>query len=190
VALLCVATLTPRKGHDLLVGALAALPHRNWRLTCAGGFDRDPATAARVRAMLSAAGLEGQVSFAGDLDAAALGVLYDRSDLFVLPTYYEGYGMAVAEALARGLPVISTATGAIEDLVKGAGTAEAGEGPAGIIVAPGDRVAFTDALSRVIGDPDLLAQLAGGARRRRDRLPTWEAAAGAMAQALEHAGNR
>ena len=60
-------------------------------------------------------GLEDRVSLAGDLDAAALAALYDRADLFVLPTLYEGYGMAVAEALARGLPVVSTATGAIPE---------------------------------------------------------------------------
>jgi len=64
------------------------------------------------------------VSLAGDMDATALGAQYDRADVFVLPTRYEGYGMAVAEALARGLPVISTATGAIEDLVLGSGSVQ------------------------------------------------------------------
>jgi glycosyltransferase involved in cell wall biosynthesis len=189
VALLCVATLTPRKGHELLVSALAAQPNQNWRLTCAGSLDRDPATVARMQALVSAAGLADRVSFAGDLDAEALDVLYDRADLFVLPTLYEGYGMAVAEALARGLPVISTATGAIADLVVGAASAGTEE-PAGIIVPPGDSRAFADALSRAIGDADLLARLSAGARRVRDRLPTWEAAVAAMAQALQQAGNR
>ena len=175
VALLCVATLTPRKGYELLVRALAAIPQRNWRLTCAGSLDRDAPTVARVRELIRDSGLEDRVSLAGDLDAAALAVEYDRADLFVLPTLYEGYGMAVAEALARGLPVVSTATGAIEDLVR----------DGGIVVPPGDLAAFTAALSGVMADARLRARLAEGARRVRDRLPTWDTAAASMAQALE-----
>ena len=184
VALLCVATVSPRKGHALLLSALAAVAQRNWRLTCAGSLDRDGATVTRVRTQLRAYRLEDRVSLAGDMDAAALADLYDRADLFVLPTLYEGYGMAVAEALARGLPVISTATGAIEDLVLGRVRLHPGQ-PAGIVVPPGDLAAFTDALSRVLGDAQLRAQFAAGARRVRDRLPTWDAAAAAMAGALE-----
>ncbi len=76
-------------------------------------------TVARVRAQVGEAGLEDRVSLVGDLGEAALAEQYDRADLFVLATLYEGYGMAVAEALARGLPVVSTATGAIADLVLG-----------------------------------------------------------------------
>lgn len=187
VALLCVATITLRKGHELLIRALAAIPHRNWRLRCAGGLDRDAATVERVRAQLRASGLEDRVSLVGDMDAAALASEYDRADLFVLSTLHEGYGMAVAEALARGLPVISTATGAIGDLVTGRVRLEP-DLPAGIVVPPGDLAAFTDALSRVIGDPRLRAGLAAGARAARYRLTTWEAAAAAMAGALTRAG--
>jgi glycosyltransferase involved in cell wall biosynthesis len=184
-----VATLTPRKGHELLISALASIPPRNWRLTCAGGLDRDPPTVARVRVQLREASLEDRVSLVGDLGQAALAEQYDRADLFVLATLYEGYGMAVAEALARGLPVVSTATGAIADLVLG--TSGAGLQPdhaAGVIVPPGDAPAFTDALARVIGDAGLRATLTANARGRRACLPTWDAAAGAMAKALEHAG--
>jgi glycosyltransferase involved in cell wall biosynthesis len=175
VALLCVATLTPRKGHALLLSALASIPQRNWRLTCAGSLDRDPATAAQVREQIRAAGLDERISLVGDLDQLALAIQYDRADVFVLATLYEGYGMAVAEALARGVPVISTATGAIHDLV----------GDAGVVVSPGDLRAFTAALSGLIGDPMRRATLKANACRRRDRLPTWDAAAAAMARTLE-----
>ena len=178
VALLCVATLTPRKGYELLMSALAAIPAEDWRLTCAGSLDRDAPTVARVVEQVRDNGFENRISFVGDLDAPAVAVQYDRADVFVLPTLYEGYGMVVAEALARGLPVVSTATGAILDLVGS---------DAGIVVPPGDLPAFTDALSRVIADPGLRARLADGARRVRQRLPTWDASAGAMAQALQSA---
>jgi glycosyltransferase involved in cell wall biosynthesis len=178
VALLCVATLTPRKGYEVLMSALAATGARNWHLTCAGSLDRDAGTVSRVRALVRENGFENRVSFVGDLDAAAVAVQYDRADVFVLPTLYEGYGMVVAEALARGLPIVSTSTGAIRDLV---GT------DAGVVVPPGDLPAFTDALSRVLGDADLRARLAAGARAARQRLPTWEQSAASMAQVLEDA---
>lgn len=186
VALLCVATLTPRKGYEILLDALAAIPYRDWRLTCAGSLDRDAPTVARVRARLRDSGLEDRVRLAGDLDAVALATEYDRADLFVLPTLYEGYGMAVAEALARGLPVVSTATGSIENLVMGTGGGR-GTTPAGIVVPPGDLPAFTAALSRAIGDPVLRASLTANARAVRDRLTTWDVAAAEMERALERA---
>src|SRR5262249_1508790 len=141
VELLCVATLTPRKGYERLLDALAAIPCDNWRLRCAGSVDRDPDTTARVHARLTNPRLASRVTLVGDMNPAQLAVEYDRADVFVLATLYEGYGMVVAEALARGLPVVSTATGAIADLV-GA--------DAGIVVTPGDVTAFSDALARVI----------------------------------------
>ena len=104
VMLLCVATLTPRERHAVLFRALASIRARNWRLICAGSLDRDPATVSSLRAQLRAGGLESRVELVGDRDAKALAADYDAADLFVLPTFYEGYGMAVAEALERGLP--------------------------------------------------------------------------------------
>jgi hypothetical protein len=174
-SLLCVATLTPRKGHELLFRALALLRDRSWRLICAGSLDRDRGLVQRLQAQLAADGIADRVELAGDLDAAALAVEYDRADIFVLPTLYEGYGMAVAEALARGLPIVSTATGGICEMVADA---------AGIIVAPGDLEAFTAALARVLDDDDLRARLAEGARRERDRLPTWADAVRSMVGVL------
>jgi len=177
LTLLCVATLTPRKGHELLLDALASAPRR-WRLRCAGSTDRDEETAARVADRVRAHGVGDRVELLGDLDAAQLAVEYDRADLFVLATFHEGYGMAVAEALARGLPVIATATGAIADLVGR---------DAGIVVPPGDAAALASALDAALGDPSLRARFAAGARRVRARLPTWEDAALGMAGALERA---
>ena len=165
VALLCVATLTARKGHELLFQALASLHDRSWRLVCAGSLDRDRPLVERLRAQLHAGGIADRVELRGELDAEALAAEYDRADVFVLPTLYEGYGMAVAEALARGVPVVSTATGGIHEMV-------ANEG--GIVVAPGDAGAFSAALARLLDDGVLRGQLADGARRVRDRLPTWD----------------
>jgi glycosyltransferase involved in cell wall biosynthesis len=173
--LVCVATLIPRKGHELLLRALAKIPHRDWRLTCAGSLALDPATAGRLVALTRELRLDDRVSLVGELDATGVADCYDSADLFVLATLQETYGMSVAEALARGLPVVSTATGAIPWLV---GT------EAGVLVPPGNLEAFEVALTRVLGDAGLRARLAEGARRVRERLPTWDAAAARMSAAL------
>lgn len=174
--LLSVAALTPGKGHEILLRALAGLRHRPWHLTCAGSLDRHPPTVRRLRARLREDGLDDRVSLAGEQDAAALNAFYDRADLFVLATLHETYGMAVADALARGLAVISTTTGAIPALV--------GD-DAGVLVPPGDVDALAHALSRVLDDARVRQRLAEGAIRARDRLPTWETAIDKMIAALE-----
>ena len=176
VHLVCAATVSPGKGHDILIEALADIPSAGWRLTCAGSVERYPATADALRDAIRRRGLADRVSLAGDLDREALARVYDDcADVFVLATRHESYGMAVAEALSRGLPVVSTTTGAIPALV--------GD-DAGLLVAPGDRSAFARALAVVVTDAALRARLAAGARRARTRLPTWEAAAATLASAL------
>jgi glycosyltransferase involved in cell wall biosynthesis len=174
--LLCVATLNPGKGHEDLIAALAALTSRAWQLTCAGSLTRHPPTVARVRAIIRECRLDDHVVLAGELDADALETCYDRSDLFVLATLRETYGMAVAEALAHGLPVVSTMTGAIPDLVGS---------DAGLLVPPGSVPALTDALARFMSDSDVRERLAAGARRVRPSLPGWETTVQKMAAALE-----
>jgi glycosyltransferase involved in cell wall biosynthesis len=175
VQLLCVASLTPRKGHDTLIAALATIADLSWHLTCVGSLERDSAMVARLRAQLRAHGLEGRVSLMGEADEAGVAEHYDRADVFVLPTEYEGYGMVVAEALARGLPVISTTTGAIPDLVKH---------DSGILVPPGDVAALAAALSSIVREASLRRRLAQGAILTRDRLPSWKVAALHMDDAL------
>src|SRR5262249_49761556 len=110
------------------------------------------------------------------VDDVGLEVCYERTDVFVLATRHETYGMAVAEALAHGVPVVSTATGAIPDLVGR---------DAGIVVPVGDVKALTEALSNVRLDRWRRAQLAVGARKVRDRLRSWDDASATMAAALE-----
>ncbi len=166
--LLCVATLTPRKGHVTLVRALAKVRDLDWHLTCVGASNRDRATAMRVRAEIRKAGLERRISLVGETSSrAALKRHYQHADVFVLPTEYEGYGMAVAEAIASGLPVVSTPTGAIAELVGEKG---------GILVPPGNVSALASALGRMLGDADARRAFTQGARRRRMQLPSWAGA--------------
>jgi glycosyltransferase involved in cell wall biosynthesis len=176
VHLLSVATLNPGKGHDVLLQALARVPASGWQLTCAGSTTRDPVTTARVQAVTESLALQDRVRFTGELDGEALDRAYDAADVFVLATRQETYGMAVAEALARSLPIVSTTTGAIPVLV--------GD-EAGLLVAPGDVEALAVALTRVIGDRELRQRLQAGASRRRSRLPSWDDAGRRFGSALE-----
>lgn len=175
-ALLCVASLTPRKGHAVLFRALARLASLPWRLRCAGGAHLDPATAAGLRILAAELGLAGRIEFLGQLEEAALAVEYRRADLFALPSYHEGYGMALAEALARGLPIISTTAGAIPDTVPA---------DAGLLVPPGDEAALAGALRRVMTEPDLRERLMTGARAARQTLPDWPTTCARFAAALD-----
>jgi glycosyltransferase involved in cell wall biosynthesis len=189
VRMLCVASLTPRKGHEVLFRALARLKDDGWRLTCVGSASRDPTTAARLRELARRECIENRVRFVGELDADALAVQYDAADVFVLPTFYEGYGMAVAEALARGLPVVSTPTGGIRDLLSGSRPGDPAGSDAGILVPPGDVDALAAALARVVRDASCRERLAAGARNMRTRLPTWLDAAHAMARVASKVGS-
>ena len=176
VALLSVGSVTPGKGHDVLIRALATLRDARWTLTCAGSLARSPSFVDRVRGLVRDLDFADRVELAGELTGSALDECYDRADVFVLATQLETYGMAVAEALARGLPVVSTRTGAIPRLVGS---------DAGLLVAPGDTSALADAMRRVIGDADLRQRLAAGARRARDRFEGWDVAIRKMEAVLE-----
>lgn len=173
--LLCAASLTPRKGHAVLLRALAPLKDRPWRLRCAGGA-HDPATAAELRTLTATLGLTERVEWLGELESADLDAAYQQTDVFVLPSFHEGYGMALAEALARGLPIVSTTAGAIPDTVPAA---------AGLLVPPGDAAALNQALARVIDEPALRTQLAAGALAARQTLPDWPTVSAQFAEVLD-----
>ena len=175
--LLCVASLTPRKGHDVLVSALEKVRDLEWVCVCVGDPDRDPAHADAVKRAAARAGLEDRIRFVGERRGGELQALYRGASAFVLASHYEGYGMALAEALAHGLPVVSTEGGAIPFTVPST---------AGILVAPGDVEAFAEALRSLLGpDASGLGGLAAAARRHAASLPTWESAAEAFAEAVE-----
>jgi glycosyltransferase involved in cell wall biosynthesis len=170
--LLCVASLIPRKGHAVLLPALALQQHP-WRLTCVGA-ERHPGTANELARLAGDLRIADRVTLAGEMEGDALQAQYDGADAFALPTLYEGYGMVVADALARGLPVVASSTGAIPDLV----TSECG-----IVVPPGDVDALRAALE-VMLDARARERFAHGARARRADLPTWDDAVGRMEAVL------
>ncbi len=179
--LLCVATIQPGKGHELLVEALAPLASLPWQLTCIGSLARSPDAVARLRTRVRELGLTERVVLLGEMPRAALERHYEGSDLFVLATRFESYCMAVAEALAHGLPVIATRTGAIPDLV-GA--------QAGRLVPAGDVEALRTALALALNDAALLDTWAKGAAEARGRLPRWSETAARFAALLREVDAR
>ena len=175
IRLLSVGSVVPRKGYDVLIAALAALADLPWRLTIAGDRTRDEAAAARLDADIASHRLAGRVEVLGALPEHRLAALYAGADLFVLASRFEGYGMAFAEALAHGLPVIGTTAGAIPDTVPP---------DAGVLVEPDDVKALTRALRMLIENPKERRWFASGARKAGDALPTWEESVKALAGAI------
>ncbi|MDQ7732506.1 glycosyltransferase [Halomonas sp. SpR1] len=172
--LLCVATLTPRKGQDILIKALSGVAGDHWQCDCYGGA-RDLEFTRRVEQLIEQNGLQDCVRLHGECDSETLEAAYRNAHALVLPSWYEGYGMVVTEALVHGLPVITTTGGALRD------TLPAG---AGLSVEPGDSEALQDALSRFCHDEELRQQLRQGAAQARNALSDWQAAGAKFAAAL------
>lgn len=170
--ILTVATLTPRKGHRVLLEALAQLRGNRWSLSCAGAF-RDPAEADRIRDHIHERGLAGRVELLGDLDRDGLQDQYARADLVVHAAWYEAWGMGLCEALARGIPVISTPAGALDTL----------PADCAVRVPPGDPNALAGAIFEVLTDTTVHAALRGAARRCV--LPSWGDTVGTLRQVLQ-----
>ena len=176
--LLCVGSLTPRKGQDVLLRALARLRRFAWRLLLAGPA-RDAAFAGRLRRLARDLRIRDRVAFHGVVDHAELARLYGAADLFVLPSHHEGYGIAAAEAAGYGLPVIASNAGAISEAVAGARHR---------LVPPGDPLALTDALRPVLS----ARRMAGGRWRAPvdPRPRSWASAGLVFVTALDYLAGR
>jgi len=161
---LSVGSVIPRKGFDVLLAALAPLADLPWTLSIAGDLSRDDRAPVQLKHDIARFGFEDRVHLLGVVYDAQLEALYRDADVFVLASLFEGYGMAYAEALARGLPVIGTTGGAIPDTVPSG---------AGLLVPPGDAQSLTQALRSLIEDTALRAQLSQGARKAAALQPTW-----------------
>jgi glycosyltransferase involved in cell wall biosynthesis len=182
-ALLCVAAVTPDKGHEVLLDALATATDLRWRCACIGSLERDPAYADGVRRRAHDGGLGERVRFAGPRTGRDLDRAYATADLLVLASYAETYGMVVTEALARGLPVIAAEVGGVTEAL---GHGDDGIRP-GLLVPPGDPGALGAAVRAWLGDAELRTRLRRAARERRASLHGWPATTSVLAGVLEGA---
>lgn len=176
--LISVGSVTARKGYDVLVAALARIKDLPWRSRIAGSIERDSSAAKSLRDAIAKHDLQDRVYLLGSLDDATLDAEYRKADLFVLPSHFEGYGMAFAEALARGLPIVGCAGGAVVNTVPP---------DSGILVPPGDDKALAEALRKLLTDRSELKRRADAAWNYAKKLPSWSVTAARVAQALDKA---
>ena len=166
-AALCVANWLPNKGILELLDAASALPPGLLRLHLAGD---EQAYGLRAAGDLRRTGdLPGRVVRHGPCNDAEIGVLYRSADLFVLPSRWETYGTAIAEAMDAGLPVVGWRSGNLPQLVN--------DGKQGIVIRPGDVGALAGALRRLAEDEPERQRMGAAAARRALSLPTWEQSA-------------
>ena len=114
--LLFLSRIHPKKGLLNLIQALKQTLTTGWRVVIAGPDENNHRI--EVEAAISEAGLQGQVTFTGPVDHVTKWSLYEQADLFVLPTFSENFGNVIAEALAAGVPVITTKGAPWQDLEK------------------------------------------------------------------------
>lgn len=172
---LAVGAVSPRKNYESLIDALVPLRDLDWRLTIAGALDRHPAAVAALREKIAAEEFDERVTLAGKVVPATLDRFYESTDLFVSASLFEGYGMVIAEAMARGLPIVTTTGGAAGD------TAHAS---AALHVTPGNTAEMTDALRRALTDKKLRDGLADASWEIGRTLPTWHETARRIAAVI------
>lgn len=174
--LMAVATLIPRKGYETVLKALQPLQDLDWRLTICGDETVDPAHAAMLHALAAQPGLAGRVTFTGPCEPDRFEALWQSADIFVSGSSYEGYGMAVAEAVRRGLPLAVTKGAAAPEVIPEGGS---------VIAEPGDAVQLSKGLRRLIFDRAAREGLSDAAWAAGRHLPSWTGQAARFAKLLD-----
>ncbi|MFB6707522.1 glycosyltransferase family 4 protein [Streptomyces sp. NPDC056333] len=180
-SLLCVASVTPRKGQLQLVEALAAVADLPWNCVCVGGPGQDPGYVARLRELIGRNGLGDRVHLVGPRTGTELDASYAAADLLLLASHAETYGMVATEALARGVPVLVTAVGGLPEAVGHVPDM----GVPGFLVPPRDPAAFASALRLWLGDPVERRRSKQAAVARRTVLAGWDSTSRSLAAVLE-----
>lgn len=175
--ILCVAHLSPRKAQHHLVQALAELVDLPWYCTLAGSCERDSTFANIVRQQIDELGLNARIDLAGEVDAQRLASLYQSADVFVMPSLYEGYGMVIDEAIAAGLPVISSDGGALKYTSARPGVR---------LYKAGDTSALQANLKAWLGDPVAFAQARAFAENESSNVRSWADTASLFLKGLSY----
>jgi glycosyltransferase involved in cell wall biosynthesis len=158
--IVCVGRLVPEKGQAVLVDALARVRQAGHDVECT--FVGEGRSRARLEDAVAARGVRDAVTFTGALDRDAVRERYLAADAFCLPSFAEGLPVVLMEAMAAGLPVVTTPIAGVPELVE--------DGRNGLLVAPGRADRLADALAALAADPDLRQRLGAQAREtvRRD----------------------
>jgi len=168
VSLLFVGHITRSKGVLDLLQAVAILHvKQTWQLHIVGGASAEPETKQQLQTMIKQHSLNDKVKLHGRVNNADLAHLYAGADIFVLPSYWEGYGIVFLEAMYVGLPVVATTAGAIPEVVQHEET--------GLLVNAGDVDALQAALTALITSPERRKSYSQQARVFAKQAPDWQA---------------
>ena len=164
--ILFVGNLIERKGLHVLLEALAELREQAWHLDIVGSEEMDPGYSSRMQQRIDALELRSRLTLHGVLGAEQLAERYQESQLLVVPSSYEGFGIVYLEAHSFGVPVIASAAGATDEIVHHESN--------GFLIQPGDTFSLSRQLERILEDRALLGRLSLAALESFDAHPTWE----------------
>jgi hypothetical protein len=173
--ILSVGLIAARKGHDVLIDALARITDLEWQAQIVGGT-HDRGVMAALTAQVDRLGLGARLQFRGRMEEADLATLYTQATVFALATRYEGYGMVFGEALLHGLPIVTCAAGAVPETVP--------QG-AGVLVPVDDAEAFAGALRHLLTDAPAHHAMAAVSTSAGHVLPRWSDTAAVMGRVLD-----
>jgi|CXWL01.1.fsa_nt_gi glycosyltransferase involved in cell wall biosynthesis len=173
-----VGHFMPHKGQLELLAVLAQLPKGGWKARLIGRQNVDAQYGRAVRERCAALGLGEQVELPGELSGAALSEALASADVFMASASYESFGIAIAEAVRAGLPVVGWTEGGPWDYLAHQRDA--------LKIWPGNTAGFASALQTLMTDSAEFEKLRTGARQTGEALPTWEEAARALEASLLH----
>jgi glycosyltransferase involved in cell wall biosynthesis len=162
--LLFLANVTPLKGLHVLLESLAH-QYSDFQLDIVGSLEVDHDYAREMRHYTVANGLQQTVTFHGVMDGPLLIEKIKQAHVLVIPSFYEGFGIAYLEGMAFGLPAIGTTAGAIPKLIS--------EGENGYLIKPGDSEMLANHLKELAADREHLARMSLAALEHFKSQPTW-----------------
>jgi glycosyltransferase involved in cell wall biosynthesis len=163
--LLFLGNVIPLKGLHVLLEALSHLTF-DFRLAVVGSLTVDPTYARKMQEKGNTCGLPSKVFFHGILDNDPLIERFEHAQVMVMPSSYEGFGIAYLEGMGFGLPAIATTSGAASEYIT--------DGENGYLIPPENASMLAERLTRLANDRELLARMSINALRRYQQQPTWE----------------
>jgi glycosyltransferase involved in cell wall biosynthesis len=177
VRLLTVANWTDGKNHSFLLPVLYRLKELSWNWNIVGETEGNEKQTADFRRMAQSFGIEERINITGSLPPASIPAVLAEADLFLFPSRFESYGMALAEALCAGLPAVAGRVGGTEEVCKNR------EGA--LLLEADDTDSWTRTVGTLITDTAARKDLGAAAHRSSFDFPDWKESADRLYSGLE-----